>query len=492
MKPRNEFSRFLAGCLALGVLALSDPSAIGRASAGLFLPLEPSAHRQSDEHTGVSVRRQARVNWQHLIVRTGSELVPATRLEMDLFPDSFLVATLDRVEVQAETTWVWLGRLTTPQPSSVLLAVRNGELSGRIVAGATTFYIRPIGPGLVEITDATPEATAANILPSIADTALPTVNRPSLFGGGRLGDATFWLTALNLRRAEAGVPPVAENLAYSVGNALHARYLVKTGILGLDGAHAENPSGPWYTPDGDAAGRSSNTMESQVFDTTDQFAVDGWVEAPFHAIQMFNPGLREVGFGSYREAGGAIQMAAGLDVTRGRIASINYPVMWPRNGVTITPPNPQLCPRGTACFSRESPSPLAHCPGYSAPSGLPIVIAFGPRSTMRVSSSTLTSEGVALPHCLVDDSYTNPVPSEQDLVRSLLRTEGAVVLMPRDPLPLGKTYTVSIVANGAPLTWSFSLGTTLTLSQVSGSEPFPGRKGLGFLRPPGHTRSAAR
>ncbi|MBW1713559.1 MAG: hypothetical protein JRJ59_10465, partial [Deltaproteobacteria bacterium] len=48
----------------------------------------------------------------------------------------------------------------------------------------------------------------------------------------------------------------------------------------------------------------------------------------------------------------------------------------------------------------------------------------------------------------------------QYLGRVVLDMRDAAVLIPRDPLIPGATYTVSITANGQPYTWSFTVSET--------------------------------
>ena len=129
---------------------------------------------------------------------------------------------------------------------------------------------------------------------------------------------------------------------------LHARYGVKNGVL----VHAEDPGNPWYTPEGNAAGTSSNVAGSPNIDAGDDFAIDSWMQAPFHALGILDPRLIEAGYGAYREGvGGPLHMAAALDVLRGLGSTprAGYPIVWPGDGTTISPPNPDICPAGTAC-----------------------------------------------------------------------------------------------------------------------------------------------
>jgi hypothetical protein len=277
------------------------------------------------------------------------------------------------------------------------------------------------------------------------------------------GSPMNWLTAINLRRSEAGLPPVVEDPSLSAGARMHSRYLVKTGSQEYHEAHAENPKSPWYTAEGDAAARIGNVMSSVYRDSTDQFAVDAWTQGPFHLLAYLNPAVRVVGFGSYREDGGRVQMAAALPLSPGRrpkrdVAPL-YPVLWPGNGRTIAPPLAQYCPADTACFTSEVPNPLTSC-GYSLPAGLPIVMQLGPGTvTPHVTTSRISTGNTALEHCVIDEtSYANPDPSQEAAMRAHLRDLSAVVLVPRYPLRRGRTYTVHVEANGSPLTWTFKTG----------------------------------
>jgi hypothetical protein len=279
-----------------------------------------------------------------------------------------------------------------------------------------------------------------------------------------LGTPMNWLTAINLRRAEAGLPPLVEDSSLSEGARLHSRYLVKTGSQELHEVHAENPRSLWYTAQGDAAARIGNVMSSIYRDATDQFAVDSWTQGPFHLLAYLNPTLSAVGFGSYREHGGRVQMAAALPLSPGRrrpkssVGSL-YPIVWPGRGKTIAPPLAQYCPPDTACFTSEIPNPLTSC-GYSLPAGLPVVIQLGPGTvTPRIVVSRISSGATVLEHCVIDEtSYVNPNAVQQASMRAHLKDLSAVVLVPKSPLRRGRAYTVHVEANGSTFKWTFNTG----------------------------------
>ena len=265
---------------------------------------------------------------------------------------------------------------------------------------------------------------------------------------------TGWLDYVNYYRAMAGLPLVTEHTSWSYGNTLHARYMVKNDIV----EHAEDPGNPWYTPEGLAAAQSSNLVAHYDVNTPDEWAIDMWMQGPFHGIGVIDPRLLQVGYGSYREADGGLQMGAGLDVLRGlgRLpASVTFPVQWPADGAIV----PLTAHRG------EYPSPLTSCPGYGSPSGLPIILQLGPGDrTPSVTASAFLQGSTSLAHCVFDEtSYVNSDPGQQALGRAILNSRDAIVVIPRSPLAPGTRYTVSVTANGATYTWSFTVSSSATM-----------------------------
>ena len=258
-----------------------------------------------------------------------------------------------------------------------------------------------------------------------------------------------WLAYLNYYRALAALPPVEGNAAWSDGDVKHARYMVKTNIM----QHSEDPNSQWYTPEGLAAAQSGNIMAGSATNTSDEEAIDWWMEGPFHALGILDPKLLQVGYGSYREADGGLQMAATLDVLRGQGGvppSTSFPIMWPADGMTVPI---------RSFGGGESPNPLTSCPGYGAPAGLPIILQLGPGNlTPVVTARSFTQDGTPLETCvLTETSYANPDGPQQNLGRLILNSRDAVVLVPRAPLTPGASYAVSITANGQTYTWSLTV-----------------------------------
>jgi hypothetical protein len=248
-----------------------------------------------------------------------------------------------------------------------------------------------------------------------------------------------WLTRFNTWRASTGLPLLIENSTWSAGDYNHAVYMVKNDLV----THYETPGVPYYTIDGDTAARNSNIFVSSSTSTTDEQAIDWWMQAPFHAMGMMDPRLSQTGFGSYREVKSGWDLGAAVDVIRGNsFSGGQYPVYFPGNGAT----EPL-----TSYGGGEFPDPLQACPGYGAPSGLPVFIQVGGNvSTVAGPVHSFTGNGVPLNHCVID--------STNSAVGSYLVSRGGVILIPQQPLQTGVRYAVALTVNGQSYTWSFTVG----------------------------------
>lgn len=255
-----------------------------------------------------------------------------------------------------------------------------------------------------------------------------------------------WIDRVNEHRADAGLAPVSVNTAWTAGCVEHSRYMVKNDYIG----HSQSIDNPWYTPAGSAAaGRSNVLVHSARF--ADASAIDLWMSGPFHALGMIDPALGSAAFGSYYEPIGKWKYGATLNVLDGRgtvPAGVTFPVMWPSGGSVVDL---------YAYTGIERPDPLAHT-GWSAPSGLPIVVQFGTGAkTPVVTASSFKENGIAKQHAVFTEAtYSNPDASEQSRGRSVLNSRDAVVLVPRSPLQPAKTYSVSLSVDGKTYSWSFA------------------------------------
>jgi uncharacterized protein YkwD len=305
----------------------------------------------------------------------------------------------------------------------------------------------------------TPQAYLPAILkvstpaPTPTPTASPTVKLTST-PTATTQPPSEWLDYVNWLRSLGELPALTENPSWSTGGQNHAKYMVKNDYIG----HDEDPNNYWYTADGAAAANKSDVMVSGSMNATDIDAIDLWMSGPFHGLGIIDPALSVTGFGSYQEADGGWQMGACLDVIRGLGSipvTIAFPVLWPADNGAL----PYVSFGGN-----ESPDPLTSCPGYTAPSGPPIFILIGDGSLVpSVTAHSFKQGSTNLESCEFDETnYTNPISGYQGLGRSVLEMRDAIVIMPRDPLTPGATYTVSITNSGTTYTWSFTVtGTKL-------------------------------
>jgi pSer/pThr/pTyr-binding forkhead associated (FHA) protein len=261
-----------------------------------------------------------------------------------------------------------------------------------------------------------------------------------------------WLARLNYYRQLAGLATVNENDALSDGDWKHSRYivenygrLIKTGANLGGSIHTEDSEQPWYTPEGFAAAQNSNIYEGcGKFDPIS--AIDGWVEGPFHRFSAITPNLTSVGFGKY-EKGDCWTM--GLDLHLGPESStFIHPIEFPAPNTTSS----------LTFVDNEWPDPLTACPGYLQPAGLPITLELDPTLDTKLGAHSLLKGTEPVEYCAYDASgYFNPDPFTEDHARKGLKAFGAVVMIPRQPLMPGETYSVSIEAQGKTYKWSFRI-----------------------------------
>src|ERR1700694_4845019 len=86
-----------------------------------------------------------------------------------------------------------------------------------------------------------------------------------------------WLDRFNAWRNNTGLSQLTESAAWSQGDVNHSIYMVKNNVI----THYETVGAPYYTTDGDAAGRNSNIYVSSSTSTADTEAIDFWMQAPF-------------------------------------------------------------------------------------------------------------------------------------------------------------------------------------------------------------------
>ncbi len=260
---------------------------------------------------------------------------------------------------------------------------------------------------------------------------------------------TDWLSYLNQFREMASLPALSERAALTLGSRLHSQYMV-VNDAGI--SHKQDPSNPLYDEAGDQAARNGNVFSTSMTEADYEWGINFWVSAPFHLLPMLEPDLERVGYGDYNEAGGSVGMAAVLDVRSERdtiTADVTYPLLFPGDGTETWIGRHNLF---------EWPDPLTSCPGYTRPTGPPIVVQLGPGDlTPAIGGHSVTLNGEPVHTCLFDEStYYNPDVYEEKAGRLILNNQDAVIIIPRQPLIAGETYRVQLEADGQRYDWTFT------------------------------------
>jgi uncharacterized protein YkwD len=268
--------------------------------------------------------------------------------------------------------------------------------------------------------------------------------------------APAWLTYLNDYRRASGLSPLTENKTWSEACWKHARYLVNNNTV----SHTEDPSLPWYTAAGDAAGRVSNVIGASVTIDDEQALIDSWLSATFHAVGMLDPRWSKTGLGVYQDAGANLKTAACLDILRGQSeARTDAPVMFPGKGSTTN----------NLAHQYEWPNPASSCQGYAYPMGAPIILQLGSDGTatnvtqtsLTANPSTSSGPAQAVEHCQINASnYTNSDSYSQAVGRNVLGNSNAVTLLPRSPLSPDTTYAVTMTVGSKVYAWTFKTAAT--------------------------------
>lgn len=273
-----------------------------------------------------------------------------------------------------------------------------------------------------------------------------------------------WLKRVNDFRASVGLTPVNSDSRLSDGDRKHATYILKnfatelqTGGLAAE-AHTEDPSRPFFTPEGAEAARTSNvggrgSSRGRALDP-ESWSIDGWMAGPFHRLSLLSPLLHDVGFGSSCDEHSCVALLnvlSGADPLPSVAEPLAHPILYPPDGGTV--------PIDMAALDTEWPTPVSGCDGYAFPVGLPITVQLGPMVDAELDSFSFSREdGPELAACGFDaNSYRNPSEDERRRVVSGLRSQGAVVIVPRQPLEPGARYEALVTVNGTDYKWSFAV-----------------------------------
>jgi uncharacterized protein YkwD len=287
---------------------------------------------------------------------------------------------------------------------------------------------------------AAPVAGAIAPPPAAAPAPPPEVSAPAQTGNIAL-DGRNWI---NYRRAQAGVPVVAENALINNAALGHSEYLRinnvmshdqepgRQGFTGVDLGARLNAAG--YTLDINL-GYAHGEVISGTNNRSGFFMADELITAIYHRFVIFEPMFREIGTGAATSGSGynyftadfASRPGYGPGIARGAI------VTWPFNGQTQVVPN--------FLSNTEQPDPVPNINEV----GYPISVHANLDSTLAVSSFTVRPRG----------------GSELQVLRvDPLRLKTAASIVPLQPLRAATTYEVNFTGtvNGAATTraWSFT------------------------------------
>lgn len=250
---------------------------------------------------------------------------------------------------------------------------------------------------------------------------------------------TAAVNRLNWWRMKAAVSAVQGDLELHSNCRAHARYMAQNAIL----SHAEDGTLPNYTLEGDFCGQAGVVSLGVEVYPSDEQMVDAMMASPFHALNLLDPRLVEVGFGSYRHVDmfGGVVSGAAIDVFHGLDYAQSIPpyITFPFNGMNL----PVLSYNGLA-----QPDPLTSCPGYTAPTGQALFILFGnegEQGQVQVTRTSLMDGNTPVAHCVITSStYVHPNLDLQMQGRTALYERGAVMVIPRNPLTPGHVYSLDV------------------------------------------------
>lgn len=265
-----------------------------------------------------------------------------------------------------------------------------------------------------------------------------------------------WLETMNYYRAASGVKAVTSDNTLTKAIATHLNYLIKTDKVLRGGVyaspHTENPASPYYSPEGEAAGKASNIISEGSVDENEAGAIDGWMTAPFHAVGILRETLKNSALAMATAENDrtywGLNVIAGLSPSATRTKNI----LFPGDGSTVR----------LSRFESESPDPREGCAGdIRSYIGLPIFASLLKDPTKDVTAEVIDANGKSLSgdELCVQTQYTFKSTD------SVMGPSGAkafsgdnlVIIIPRDPLLRGN-YKVRIKQGGvADIAWSFTV-----------------------------------
>jgi pSer/pThr/pTyr-binding forkhead associated (FHA) protein len=344
------------------------------------------------------------------------------------------------------------------------------------VAVAVSAPVRPAAPSASATSMPGPAAYAANVAPTAQPPASPATSSLSA------SSPMTWLERINFFRSGAGLDPIRDDPKLSAAATAHSNYLllnfaedIRSAKPMSGSAYEESPGKTGYTESG---AREAANLQLEwgcsTYDAAQQ--IDHWIAGPFHRLAMLDPYLAEAGYGEAASDGcwvAALRLPPPAEEVKRYPRAIEFP--------------PDGAAAGLDWPGIEAPDPLASCPGYERPTGLPLTLQLGRLVSTNPSAHSLTEDGKPIEHCVFDaPSYLNSDSKAQEYGRWNLRNASAVVIVPRAPLRPGSRYAASVTANGVPYTWSFTAAENDTTFAAIAKFPTPAPPQSVITKPRSH------
>ncbi|MEA2680032.1 MAG: hypothetical protein QOK03_1754 [Candidatus Binataceae bacterium] len=346
----------------------------------------------------------------------------------------------------------WDNGLPSAAELADFVAVEQAGFTSRDIAEA-----RRVGSAVApkRIAAAAPITTKPTAAAGTASAVVSTVTHPaaSRTSSTSASAASSWLDRLNYYRAMAGLGTLRDDRQLSANLIAHAHYVldnytaaIRSGDSLGAATHGEDPGKAGYTSTGSSA--AENSQFAWGYGSLDRQAqIDQWIAGPFHRFEMLDPFITQAGFGE-ASANGCWVAALRLPPPPEEVKAYPHAIEFPPDGAAVS----------LEWNGIETPDPLTSCSGYKFPAGLPITLQLGRLQRTELWASRLTENGKPIEHCAFDShSYRNPNGDAQEYGRWALRSAGAVVLIPREPLTRGAEYSVSVTAHGRTYAWTFKI-----------------------------------
>jgi hypothetical protein len=259
------------------------------------------------------------------------------------------------------------------------------------------------------------------------------------------------LNEINRYRVAAGLPAVSEQRSWKSGLVHHLHYLERTPDRFMRGMyaswHMENPASPFYTRNGALEGAAANIGIGGT--TVD--VIDSWWAAPFHAIGMLRPQLRQVEL-AYADGWADLDVLKGLDPN---LTAPRTPVLFPGPDATTN----------LRDLGAEVPDSRQSCGWQHRPlnQGLPVIALLPSSPANRLTASLWgpTGKPQSTLHrtlCVVDEhTYRSSDPVYGATGRAILQRDHVVILIPAHPLQIGQNVVRIRQRHHATILWRFNV-----------------------------------